>query len=201
MSFTVTNVLKALLVVALIVVPAYGTYVTETYTTTLSSFAVLDAEGNELAPSRVIDRSELEVNIQIWGFSFMIETHDLTPGDVVTAWGIVFNEPSECTDGVCNSDDVKSNPDAVVSLFNVGGRIIGETGSVKYFNSFGLNEAETAFSGPGLINPEEAEIHVMLVSHGPVQPENLEAQLSTPTGGCDEANPCRNEQFGVIKQN
>jgi hypothetical protein len=160
----------------------------------------MDADGNELVTSRVVDGSELEVNIQIWGVSFMIDTHELTPGDVVTAWGIVFNEPSQCTDGVCNSDDVMSNPAAVASMFTVGGKIVGPSGSVKFFNSFDFNDPAGAFMGPGLTNAEEAEIHVVLVSHGPVQPENLEAQLTTPSGGCDESNPCQNLQFAIVKQ-
>ena len=54
--------------------------------------------------------------------------------------------------------------------------------------------------GAGLVNPAGAEIHVVLVSHGPVRAGYLDEQLTTPTGGCDEAHPCKNVQFGVVKQ-
>ena len=180
--------------------PTNGTVLTETYVEPLSTFAVTDENGLELEPSRVVANSEARVSVQTWGVSFDVETHELTPGHVVTVWGVIFNEPSLCSGGVCNGDDVQNNTGANASMLTVGGKIVPASGNAMFFNSFDLADAENAFMGPGLVNAATAEIHVVLVDHGPVREGYLEAQLTTPDGGCDEAHPCTNVQFAVIEQ-
>ena len=111
MKMKVATVLTLLmLAAAAMMAQTSGVVLTETYVEQLSTFAVLDANGAELEASRVVADSELRVGVQTWGVTFDISTHELMPGDVVTAWGIVFNEPQFCSDGVCNSDDIQNNP-------------------------------------------------------------------------------------------
>lgn len=187
---------------AVVLVPAHGAQFGEIYTSALFTMPTFDGDGVMIEDSQLVAGSEARVSVQSWGVSFTVATSGLTPGDVVTAWGIFFNEPSQCT-GDCNSDDVTSNPAVNVSLVNVGGRIVGASGEATFFNSFDLADSARTYSGPGLVNAEEAEIHVVLVTHGPVQPENLEAQLTTPNGGCrpeSADNPCSNVQYAIFKQ-
>src|SRR5262249_15951757 len=65
------------------------------------------------------------------GVYMSIHAFGLTPGDVVTAWFGVFNEPKKCKTSPCTPADL-SNPDVKGSLINATGRIVGPDGTADF---------------------------------------------------------------------
>ncbi len=127
-----------------------------------------------------------------------VHTSGLTPGTAVTAWFGIFNNPHNCATRPCSSADF-SNPAVEGSRVNFGGQIIGADGTATYGAFLKIGDTTGAFSGPGLLNPMRAEIHLITRTHGPAiadNPEVLNQQLSTNNGGCPP-NTCTNIQASV----
>ena len=150
-----------------------------------------------------------------------IEAADLTPGDVVTLWWVIFNNPEACTVGfagrTCGAGDL-GNADVRASVLYGGGDIADEPGRARYDSTLIVGEdvSELAIFGPGILWPHGAEVHVVLRTHRDAlhdDPELLASQLSTFDGGCatstlpdghpqrGEPGPnegCANIQFGAF---
>jgi len=125
-------------------------------------------------------------------------TSGLTPGEAVTSWFGIFNNPRHCATRPCTAADF-SNPAVEGSIVNFGGQIIGLDGSATYGAFLKVGDTSTTFSGPGLLNPMKAEILIVMRSHGPAilnNPELLKQQLSMFMGGCPP-NACVNVQESI----
>ncbi|MGH9946713.1 MAG: hypothetical protein ACRD6X_05895 [Pyrinomonadaceae bacterium] len=135
---------------------------------------------------------------------FTLHTQGLTPGNVVTAWMAVFNNPRHCATSPCTPADF-ANPDVNGTLLNTGGRIIGPDGSATYgaFRAVGdvTGARPGVGTGNGLVRPRRAEIHIVLRSHGPASadPAILAEQLSMFNGGCPP-NVCSNFGSAIFMQ-
>lgn len=127
------------------------------------------------------------------GISINIVTTDLRNAHAYTVWWIVFNHPEECADypGPCGPADL-SNSDVNATVQWGTGDVAGESGAVSFIAH--LNEGETTPGGPvfdlpgdgdGLEDADEAEVHVIVRSHGPVVPVVLNEQITSFFGGCD----------------
>ncbi len=134
---------------------------------------------------------------------FTLHTQGLAPGNVVTAWMAVFNNPRHCATSPCTPADF-ANPDVNGTLLNTGGRVIGPDGSATYgaFREVGdvTGARPGVGTGNGLVRPKRAEIHIVLRSHGPAllaDPVILAEQLSMFFGGCPP-NTCTNLQAAVF---
>ncbi len=120
-------------------------------------------------------------------------------GDVITLWGVIFNNPSECTAGApgvsaCDPPDLGESA-AEPSLVWLGsgiasGRSTRYTGHIMVGDASGdILEEFGLPSGPGLLNPAGAEIHVVVRTHGQPITGQLQSQRKTFAGGC-EVNAC-----------
>ena len=104
--------------------------------------------------------------------------------EVFTLWAFVFNHPESCTDGVCNGDDLGAGADAKGSVYNVAGHVA----SGRSLTLAGrLAVGQPALAPPGvdptpLTNPEGAEIHLAVTSHGALDASTLPGEFRTPTG-------------------
>lgn len=119
----------------------------------------------------------------------------LAVGEVYTLWWVIFNHPENCSGGVCNLDDVlpfPGNAAAGVSLLYGGGHVIPTSGRGNFADHLAVGDTSGAMFGPGLIDPLNAVVHVVLRTHGPVIPDLLDEQLSTFGGGC-QVNACANQ--------
>jgi hypothetical protein len=135
----------------------------------------------------------------------VMHTSGLAPAAPYTLWWVVFNQPQACLGGVCDEDD----------LFNVDGTLnLNAAGDISIL--YALTDARGAadFSavlvagsplgevvvGPGLRDAATAEVHVVVRSHGPLEPDRAYQQLTTfeahPIIGGDCA-VCADEQFAV----
>jgi hypothetical protein len=146
------------------------------------------------------------------GASVAIETAGLQPGHAVTLWWVVFNNPEACTHGDerarCGADDLAEEA-VEPSVLGGDGHIVGPDGKGLFSSFLATGDATTAIEGAGLTNPQGADIHFVLRTHGPVQPGLLETQLQTFGGGCNDSTEelgtpgdymCANVQFAVHEQ-
>ena len=140
------------------------------------------------------------------GISMSLETTDLPVG-TYSIWWVVFNKPSECTNGVCGaSDDGRGgapNPAEASVLWATGG-VVGPD-RIGHFSArlgVGLDKAPgQVLRGPSLTNPLGAEVHLILRFHGPAvwtDPAVFTSQLAIFAGHCDEF-PCFMPQSAAHK--
>jgi hypothetical protein len=125
------------------------------------------------------------------GVSFTYHTSGLVPGQAVTLWVVVFNNPGACATSPCTFADM-SNPAAQGDFLYGAGHVIGGSGRGNFGGHLAAGDisgsglAEVGGSALGLIDPSTAEIQLALHSHGPAVPgRTLKAQLSSFLGGCD----------------
>jgi hypothetical protein len=132
------------------------------------------------------------------GVYMSIHAFGLTPGNAVSAWFVFFNEPKKCKTSPCTPADL-SNPDVQPSLVNATGRIVGPDGTADFGAFRAIGDTTGAVSGPGLLDPKKAEIHLAVRSHGPAILDNLQTlkeQLSIFNGGCPP-NTCATLQISI----
>lgn len=131
------------------------------------------------------------------GISASIETSGLTPDDVVTVWIVIFNDPTECAASPCTANDRFTEAVDAHAVYGAGHVIDGD-GTAGY--GLHLNEGDASRedlwgTGPALTQPETAEIHLVLRTHGQKQPGNVSNQIHSANLGC---NPqCTNVQFSM----
>lgn len=135
---------------------------------------------------------------------------EFTPGDATTNWWIIFNNPLNCSDVICGEDDVLDNlfggdpNDVMVDVIFATGHVAGS----QWRAAAHLNEGDTSGSllplfeldAIGLNDAMEAEIHLIVRSHGPatnLTPDELSEAISSVGGGCG-TNTCGDPQFAVF---
>jgi hypothetical protein len=138
------------------------------------------------------------------GARMVINASGLPPGDAVTAWWVVFNDPENCTDGMCGEDDVFEYPEmANVSVLLADGDVVDRDGNANFNDFLFKGRTRDAVFGAGLVNPTSAEIHYVLRTHGRMIGEYIEEQLGSMDGGCFENPPhheCADLQFAIYQQ-
>jgi hypothetical protein len=125
------------------------------------------------------------------GISATYQTQDLPPGQAVTLWFIVINNPEACISTPCSVEDVLFNEAAQGDFLFGAGHVIGAGGggnfggSLKVGDVSGSGKTEVGLPAVGLLNPRGAEVHLALHSHGPaLTGQTLQAQISSFAGGC-----------------
>lgn len=170
------------------------------------------ATGEEVGSSKLVRTDN--------GVSFTLSTTGLEPGSVHTLWMVIFNEPENCTDPGCGTDDL-TNVDATPDLAYAAGTVIGGSGRATFSghrnegdNGGSIMEEWLGLPEPGLETARGAEIHFVVHSHGPKIPGLVNEMLHTFNAGCgpvfSEAfpevpeslgtygpNTCRDVQFAV----
>lgn len=141
-----------------------------------------------------------------------VEATGLNPGDAMTLWWIVFNNPAGCTDGVCGDDEF-DDPTfgklaaAGAAVGNATGNVVKSDGSLEFGATLhqGENDPEhqvifnAYFEDDGsllVVEPSAAEIHLVLQSHGQGRGgKKLREQLGYLESNCTPA--CADLQFAV----
>lgn len=98
--------------------------------------------------------------------------------EVFTGWLFVFNKPAECSDGVCDGNDLGETP-ARGGAYNFAGHVVG--GSTLNLAGH-VSVGSPPFVGVPLDDPMGADIHLAVAPHGMVQPDLLPTQITTPIG-------------------
>ena len=112
-----------------------------------------------------------------------------------TMWMLLWNDPSQCV----GSDGLVCDPavDTMDCVLFVAGHVVGNNGTLNYTGHRRVFDSSGAI-GPfecadGLTNPQGAAIHLIIRSHGPKLPGQVNLQISTVGGGCD-VNDCADVQ-------
>ena len=128
----------------------------------------------------------------------------LMPGDAYSIWWVIFNFPQHCAvPYACAGSDIGGSPKAQASAIWGGGFVADQFGTANA--SLGLVKGPTvgreilAGSDAGLISLQDAEIHVVLRTHGPVGVAGpVDRQIGTANDACPMAG-CMNKFFSVHK--
>jgi hypothetical protein len=123
-------------------------------------------------------------------------TTGLEPGYAYTLWVVVFNNPSACTAptpfSLCSDPDV-GNAAAMPDVLYGAGHVVAGSGTVTLAGHRRVGDESGSISAPiglpafGLVDPEGAEILLVLHEHGPLLPAYLPDQIQTVGGGCTDA--------------
>jgi hypothetical protein len=121
------------------------------------------------------------------GMTAELGTSALAPGDVVTMWWVVFNDPDSCRSGIpgasrCGPADVMQGRGGVSSL-RATGRIVDD-GTAGFGAHLRVGDTARALIGDGLTNARGAEVILILKTHGPKLPGFVSQQLHTFAGAC-----------------
>jgi len=130
------------------------------------------------------------------GVKATLTTSGLAPDTAHTMWWLVFNNPEACTGGEqgtelqCLPPGDIGDPAVDASVFGGAGQVTDLYGRATFSaHAFtGENNGLTLLRGPGIIDPFEAEIHLIIQDHGPAGPLAdaglLEEALQYPGVGC-----------------
>jgi hypothetical protein len=92
-------------------------------------------------------------------------------------WALIFNNPSACGSGGC--DESRGDlgvPGVQGSVEHVAGHVVGTTGT--FAGHLAVGDAADAITGPGLLNPFGAEIHLIVRDHGVASPDIITDQFN-----------------------
>jgi hypothetical protein len=122
------------------------------------------------------------------GVSATLDAAALTPGDIVTLWWVVFNDPDSCQAGIPGGSNC-GPPDAQLgrggaSVLRATGRIVDQDGAASYGAHLRVGDTSGALAGAGLLDARGAEVILILKTHGPKIPGLVSEQLHTFAGGC-----------------
>lgn len=152
------------------------------------------------------------------GVAMRMRSKALIPGHTYTIWWVAFNNPENCGAAPCAEADI-ANPAVKCEIMYATGKVI-ESGTEGLFWAY-LKEDDssgsinTLFGLPeygGLLNSYQAEVHLVVRSHGPIIEGQVEEQIGSFNGGCstslpaftevpDEEGECADIQFAIFEAN
>lgn len=197
----VTVLLFSMVLALAMTVPAWGAGAAGWETSAV--FAFSDGEMIEGADARLTRTDS--------GVSYNLRTAELVKGHAVSVWWVIFNNPDAC-DGDCAVEDLFVD-DVMAAVQSGGGHSVGGSGKAGLAGHLGegevTNEHPAFQGGPGLLDARGAEIHLVVRSHGPVQPGNNHQMYNSFEAGCmdflpqgvmpEEKGECADVQFAVFK--
>ena len=138
------------------------------------------------------------------GITVNFKAEGLYPG-AYTIWWVIWNNPLECTEGnLCGEADF-GTPNVDVEVMYAGGHVVGNNGKGNFSAHLNagddtpesMNEAFglPIIGGLRVGNTFDAEVHVVLRTHGPAVPGLINEQIGSYRGGCD--NPFQYAPFTV----
>lgn len=168
----------------------------------------------------VVERATSQLVRTDGGVTATLRTGGLAPGDAVTLWWVIFNNPNACS-GVapghpfrCGEPDLFT-PDTQASVEFAGGHVVGGDSAYAVAARHRVGDTSNcpfeAVGGPGflcagLIAPRTADVHLVVHSHGQALPEFMPDQIRTFEAACtpestfglgDGPNTCVDLQFTV----
>lgn len=148
----------------------------------------------ETHPSRgekqIVLNADAQVVTGMNGATINLDTHELEPDHAYTVWFVAIDKPENCATIPCTGKDVFGLTQEIdVEVAYATGGIADENGSASFFAHMEFGALDGGWFGNEFTNPN-AEIHLVLMSHGPVI-EGMEDEMTgTLRGGCtDESVP------------
>lgn len=122
-----------------------------------------------------------------FGAAMAVKSSGLTPGDVVTVWWVVIQNPDVCAGAVCTPVETMGDgerSDSVVTLAASG--LVADDGTISLAGYLPKGEVEGNFFDTTFHSPETAEYHLPIHNHGPLEPEIAQEMLSSFRAGCTD---------------
>lgn len=125
------------------------------------------------------------------GTRVTLQTRELRAGNAYTMWWVHINRPDLCLSSPCSGMDVLGRSAIILSdVAYAAGHVVGGSGKGAFAAHFGVGEVSGGWFGNAFTNPRGAEIHLIVMDHGPKIPQLVANQISTLRGGCtDESVP------------
>lgn len=149
--------------------------------------------------------------------SMNFKVENLTPGYAYTIWWVIWNKPENCGNPFeCGEADFGIADAVEVEVLYGAGHVVGNSGKGYFSGSLSENDDSGSindlFGLPGyggLADARTAEVHLVLRSHGPAIPGQVNDQINTYPGGCevdflpfteipDEEGECGDYMFAVF---
>jgi len=144
-----------------------------------------------------------------------IKTTDLEPHHTYTIWWVIFNNPEEC-ESDCDMMVDLFNDEVGGSLLYAAGNVIGGNGKGNFAGSLRVGDISGCqapwdvfnFCREGLVDVQNAEIQLVVRTHGERIPGMVNDQINTYAGGCtadssfggsDGPNVCEDQQIAVFE--
>jgi len=133
-----------------------------------------------------------------------LEVVGLVPGDAVTLWWVVFNDPGSCLTSPCSDIEFEDVTRAQISVGNATGNVVKSDGTLEFGAVLrkGANEPghQVVFiateSGKFLNDAYAAEVHFVVQIHGQARGgKKLREQLSMIDANCTPS--CADVQFAI----
>ena len=136
-----------------------------------------------------------------------IEVEGLVPGDAVTMWWVVFNNPAGCTPPFCGTDDDFTEEgiiNAQIAVGNATGNVVKSNGTLELGGALRKmeNDDHQILFGAGFgvylltVDPDDAEVHLVVQNHGQGRGgKKLREQLTYFEANCTPS--CEDVQFAV----
>lgn len=145
----------------------------------------------ETTPARQISGTQATLRTDSKGATMILETRELTPGHVTTAWWVIMNNAPKCSATPCTPEDVIARADLVgTQIVYADGAVNSPEGTALFTAYLPAGTVENGWYAQDFPNPQTAEIHLVLNDHGPLVPELAASMLTSYRGGCsDESLP------------
>ncbi len=153
------------------------------------------------------------------GARVTFQTRNLAAGHAHTMWWVVINAPENCLTSPCSGGDVLNRSAAVESnVAYAAGNVVGGSGRATFAAHFSAGPVPGGWFDSEFTNLRGAEIHLIIMDHGPALPGLVANQISTLRGGCTDAsvpaafppvahadgipgpNTCRLVQVAILEQ-
>jgi hypothetical protein len=127
------------------------------------------------------------------GISASVRSSQLPAGQAMTLWFVVYNNPAACTSNPCDLADF-NNPATQADALWATGNIVGGSDRTGFGGQLAVGDASGSLQHElgqsqlaiGLLDPFNAEVQLLVHSHGPaLSGQALKAQLTSFLGGCD----------------
>jgi hypothetical protein len=123
------------------------------------------------------------------GAQMTLRTSGLAPGHPHTVWFVAVNSPDQCASRPCTSADILFNTHIVqADVTYLTGNVVGNNGTAGFGGTIRAGALPDGWFGNGFTNPRGAEIHLILMDHGPKIPSLVANQISTLRGACTDAS-------------
>lgn len=123
------------------------------------------------------------------GAQATLRTSGLAAGHPHTVWFVAVNRPDRCAASPCSSSDVLVRTAEVgAEVVYLTGSVVGNSGNAGFAGSIRAGDVPNGWYGTGFTNPRSAEIHLILMDHGPALQGLVDNQISTLRGGCTDAS-------------
>ncbi len=165
----------------------------QTYQT--ANFFQAGNPANQLGGAATLYRSKQRLEVRV-------ATSGLNPSSAYTVWWVLFHNPAACSPPGCGADDL-ADPAVRASVFYAAGFVTGMDGTGYAYGSVdagalpeGTDQPEGTVSGLRRGKGLRSEVHIVVRTHGMINPGSVHEQIGTFNGGCNPA--CANQQAAVF---